>query len=97
MGLPGSEGHIQVTARDARGRKQYRYHQAYREARDKSKFRRLFEMNEVLSAIRERAERDLRAPELSHRQILVTAVQLLDKTLIEWAVTSTQKRIDPTG
>ena len=79
---PDPKGHIQVTARDARGRKQYRYHPTYREARDKSKFRHLFEMSEVLPAIRERAERDLRAPALSRRQILATAVQLLDMTLI---------------
>ncbi len=39
---PDPKGHIQVTARDAKGRKQYRYHPEYREARDRSKFRRLF-------------------------------------------------------
>lgn len=65
-----------------KGRKQYRYHEVYREARDQSKFRGLFELSEVLPTIRERAEKDLRAPELSRRQILATAVMLLDKTLI---------------
>ena len=79
---PDPKGHIQATARDARGRKQYRYHARYREARDQSKFRRILELSEVLPAIRERAERDLRAPELSRRQVLATVVQLLDKTLI---------------
>ncbi len=79
---PDPKGHIQVTARDARRRKQYRYHLQYREARDKSKFRRILEMSEVLPAIRRRAEKDLLAPELSRRQILATVVQLLDKTLI---------------
>ena len=79
---PDPIGHIQATARDARGRKQYRYHERYREARDQSKFRHMLELSEVLPAIRERAERDLRAPELSRRQILATVVQLLDKTLI---------------
>ncbi len=79
---PDPKGHIQVTARDAKGRKQYRYHPEYREARDRSKFRRLFELSEVMPAIRGRAENDLRAPELSRPQILATAVQLLDKTLI---------------
>src|SRR5216110_3778066 len=79
---PDPRGHIQVTARDARGRKQYRYHPRYREARDKSKFRHMLEFSEALPAIRERAERDLRAPKLSRRQILATVVQLLDKTLI---------------
>ncbi len=76
------KGHIQATARDARGRKQYRYHTRYREARDRSKFRRMLEFSEVLPAIRERVERDLGAPELSRRQILATTVRLLDKTLI---------------
>lgn len=79
---PDPSGHIQVTARDSKGRKQYRYHNLYREARDASKFRRLFEFSEVLPAIRERAEHDLRGIELSRSQVLATAVQLLEKTLI---------------
>ena len=58
---PDPEGHIQATARDARGRKQYRYHPLYREARDKSKFGRMLEFSETLPEIRERVERDLRA------------------------------------
>jgi DNA topoisomerase-1 len=79
---PDPEGHIQATARDARGRKQYRYHLSYREARDRSKFRRMLEFSEALPVLRERIERDLRAGELSRRQILATVVRLLDKTLI---------------
>jgi DNA topoisomerase-1 len=75
-------GHIQATARDARGRKQYRYHPLYRAARDKSKFRRMLEFSEILPDIRERVERDLRAGDLTRRQILATVVRLLDKTLI---------------
>src|SRR5499427_244245 len=76
------KGHIQVTARDARGRKQYRYHPLYRDARDKSKFRRMLEFSEILPEIRERVERDLRGRDLTRRQILATVVSLLDKTLI---------------
>src|SRR5919204_1818278 len=79
---PDPRGHIQVTARDARGRKQYRYHPRYREARDKSKFRRMLEFSEILPDVRERVERDLRAHDLSRRQILATVMRLLDKTLI---------------
>ena len=79
---PDPKGHIQATARDARGRKQYRYHARYRDARDQSKFRHMLELSEVLPVIRDRAERDLRAPEFSRRQILAAVVQLLDKTLI---------------
>ena len=79
---PDPKGHIQATARDARGRKQYRYHPSYRDARDRSKFRRMLEFSEILPEIRERVERDLRAQDLSRRQILATVVMLLDKTLI---------------
>src|SRR6266478_4616637 len=79
---PDPHGHIQATARDARGRKQYRYHPLYRAARDKSKFRRMLEFSEILPDIRERVERDLRAGVLTRRQILATVVRLLDKTLI---------------
>jgi DNA topoisomerase-1 len=79
---PDPDGHIQATARDARGRKQYRYHPSYREARDQSKFRRMLEFSEVLPALREGIERDLRAPDLSRRQLLATVVRLLDRTLI---------------
>jgi DNA topoisomerase-1 len=79
---PDSRGHIQATARDARGRKQYRYHPLYRDARDKSKFRRMLEFSEILPDIRERVERDLRSQDLTRRQILATVVRLLDKTLI---------------
>jgi DNA topoisomerase-1 len=79
---PDPKGHIQATARDARGRKQYRYHPLYRETRDRSKFRRMLEFSEILPEIRERVERDLRARDLTRRQILATVVRLLDKTLI---------------
>jgi len=79
---PHPKGHIQVTARDARGRKQYRYHPRYREVRDQSKFRRMLEFSEILPLLRERVERDLRGNDLSRRQILATVVLLLDKTLI---------------
>ena len=79
---PDPAGHIQLTARDARGRKQYRYHPFYREARDQSKFRRMLEFSDILPVLRERVERDLRAGDLSRRQLLGTVVRLLDKTLI---------------
>ncbi len=79
---PDPDGHIQATARDARGRKQYRYHPSYRAARDRSKFRRMLEFSESLPLLRERIERDLRADDLSRRQLLATVVRLLDRTLI---------------
>ena len=71
-----------MTARDGRGRKQYRYHPSYRDARDQSKFRRMLEFSEILPVLRQRVERDLRAGELTRRQLLATVVHLLDKTLI---------------
>src|SRR5437870_2882243 len=79
---PDASGHIQATARDARGRKQYRYHPSYRDARDASKFRRMLEFSEALPALRERIEHDLRSTSLGRNQILATVVRLLDKTLI---------------
>jgi DNA topoisomerase-1 len=79
---PDPRGHIQATARDARGRKQYRYHVAYRATRDASKFRRMLEFSEVLPQIRARVERDLAARHLTRRKVLATVVRLLDKTLI---------------
>jgi len=79
---PDAGGHIQATARDARGRKQYRYHPSYREARDQSKFRRMLEFSEALPLLRERVERDLRGDDLGRAQLLATVVRLLDRTLI---------------
>ncbi|MEO8332224.1 MAG: DNA topoisomerase IB [Gallionella sp.] len=79
---PYPDGHIQVTARDARGRKQYLYHHSYREARDRSKFSRMLEFSEILPVLREHVERDLRAARFSRRQLLATVVRLLDRTLI---------------
>ena len=79
---PDPDGHIQATARDARGRKQYRYHPSYRDVRDRSKFRRMLEFSEALPRLRERIEHDLRSANLGRQQLLATVVRLLDKTLI---------------
>jgi len=79
---PDPDGHIQATARDARGRKQYRYHASYREARDRSKFRHMLEFSEVVPMLREQIERDLRGDTLDRNQLLATVIRLLDRTLI---------------
>src|SRR5688572_3255323 len=79
---PDPDGHIQATARDARGRKQYRYHASYREARDRSKFRHMLDFSEALPLLRSRIERDLRGEELGRDQVLAAVIRLLDKTLI---------------
>ena len=79
---PAATGHLQVTARDAKGRKQYRYHARYRDVRDETKFGRMLAFSEILHVIRERVERDIALPELSRDKVLATVVWLLERTLI---------------
>jgi DNA topoisomerase-1 len=79
---PDPLGHIQATGRDARGRKQYRYHPRWRSARDQDKFGRLASFGERLPAIRRRVARDLRRPGLSREKVLAAVVRLLDSSLI---------------
>src|SRR5215207_1173097 len=79
---PLPAGHLQVTARDAKGRKQYRYHARYRDIRDETKFGRMIAFSEILHVIRERVERDIALPELSRDKVLATVVWLLERTLI---------------
>ena len=77
---PYPDGHIQATGRDARGRKQYRYHPKWREVRDVTKFERMLEFSRVLPAIRERVRRDMAEPGLSREKVLATVVNLLECT-----------------
>jgi len=79
---PHEDGHLQVTARDARGRKQYRYHPGFRQHRDGTKFERMFELSNVLWKIRERVESDIELPGLARDKIMATVVWLLETTLI---------------
>lgn len=79
---PIPNGHMQVTGRDAKGRKQYRYHPRYRQVRDETKFSRMLEFSEVLPSIRARIERDLSRPGLTRKKVLATLVRLLEKTHI---------------
>jgi len=79
---PDPNGHLQVTARDARGRKQYRYHTAFRERRDGIKFERMISFSDVLQAIRERVEHDIALPGLPRAKVMATVVWLLERTLI---------------
>jgi DNA topoisomerase-1 len=79
---PLEDGHLQVTARDARGRKQYRYHPNFRQQRDGTKFERLFAFGNVIWKIRERVENDVQLPGLPREKVLATVVWLLEKTLI---------------
>lgn len=75
-------GHLQATGYDARGRKQYRYHDDWRTGRDANKFDRLREFGRALPAIRRQVSRDLRRPPLSRAAVLATVVRLLETTLI---------------
>jgi DNA topoisomerase I len=77
---PLPNGHIQATGRDARGRKQYRYHPRWREVRDETKFGRMLAFSEVLPRIRARIEQDLRRPGLPREKVLATVVRLLECT-----------------
>jgi len=79
---PHHDGHLQVTARDGRGRKQYRYHPQFRQQRDGTKFERMFELSDVLWKIRERVESDITLPGLARNKIMATVVWLLETTLI---------------
>src|SRR5580765_6390775 len=77
-----SHGHLQATGRDARGRKQYRYHTRWREVRDEVKYGRLIAFAQALPRIRQRTDADLRKNHLPREKVLAAAVQLLEKTLI---------------
>src|SRR5437588_3994034 len=73
-------GHLQATGRDARGRKQHRYHSRWREVRDANKFDRMAGFAHVLPRIRRRVARDLRRPGLPREKVVATIVRLLETT-----------------
>jgi DNA topoisomerase-1 len=79
---PSPNGHLQATGRDARGRKQYRYHPRWREVRDETKYARMVAFSEVLPKIRARVDADLGRPGLSREKVLATVVRLLECTNI---------------
>lgn len=79
---PTANGHIQAVGRDARGRKQYRYHADWRTARDESKYERMIAFAQALPRIRRRVARDLRRRGLGREKVLATMVRLLETTLV---------------
>ena len=79
---PDSRGHLQATGRDARGRKQYRYHPHWRETRDATKYERMLAFSAVLPKLRARVTRDLELEGMPRDKVLATVVRLLDTTLI---------------
>jgi DNA topoisomerase-1 len=79
---PSPNGHIQATGRDARGRKQYRYHERWREVRDENKFDRLAQFAKALPNIRRRVTQDMKLQGLPRQKVLATIVRLLERTFI---------------
>lgn len=79
---PDPLGHLQATGRDARGRKQYRYHPRWRVIRDETKYDRLVGFAQTLPKIRQAADRDSRRTGMPREKVLATVVHLLEKTLI---------------
>lgn len=78
---PNPRGHIQATGRDAKGRKQYRYHPRWAETRDEVKYERMIAFGEALPVIREQVAHDLALHGLPREKALATVVALLDDTL----------------
>ncbi len=79
---PDPRGHLQATGRDARGRKQYRYHDRWTEHANRLKFDRMVPFGEALPALRARVESDLGGRGLTHDRVVALAVRLLDETLV---------------
>ncbi|MCP3725119.1 DNA topoisomerase IB [Paraburkholderia sp. CNPSo 3272] len=79
---PDGRGHLQATGRDARGRKQYRYHPHWRETRDATKYERLLRFGAALPKLRARLARDLALEGMPRDKVLATVVRLLESTLI---------------
>ena len=79
---PIPNGHMQATGRDARGRKQSRYHPRWRQVRDETKYERMLLFGAALPLIRQRVEHDLARPEMPREKILATIVRLMETTFI---------------
>ena len=79
---PSPNGHIQATGRDDRGRKQYRYHDRWREVRDENKYEKMLIFARALPRIRRRVKRDLKRRGLPREKVLGAVVQLLERTFI---------------
>ncbi|HVZ72920.1 MAG TPA: DNA topoisomerase IB [Polyangia bacterium] len=79
---PRADGHIQATGRDARGRKQYRYHPRWREERDGTKYARMIAFGKAIPTLRRRVCQDLAKPGLDRNKVLAAVVRLLETTFI---------------
>jgi DNA topoisomerase-1 len=76
------DGHIQATGRDARGRKQYRYHPRFREAQDATKYEHMLEFARALPQLRAKVDEHMALPGLPREKVLATVVRLLETTMI---------------
>jgi DNA topoisomerase I len=79
---PDPNGHLQATGRDARGRKQHRYHKRWREVRDETKYNRMLQFAKTLPKIRQHAAQDLAKPGLPLEKVLATVVRILETGVI---------------
>ncbi|MGB7417158.1 MAG: DNA topoisomerase IB [Thermosynechococcaceae cyanobacterium] len=79
---PNPQGHLQATGRDAKGRKQYRYHPQWQRLRNRAKFDRLLPFGMALSSVRQQTAQHLKLKGLPREKVLATVVRLLEKTLI---------------
>ncbi|MGI9088735.1 MAG: DNA topoisomerase IB [Chthoniobacterales bacterium] len=77
-----SNGHLQATGRDARGRKQYRYHEKWRAERDENKYEKMVAFGAALPKIRKRVEADLSLPGLPKNKVSATIVSIMERTFI---------------
>src|SRR6202167_3034872 len=77
-----ARGHLQATGRDARGRKQYRYHPEWRQVRDSAKFDRMVAFGEALAKLRRKLRRDLALAGLPREKVLAVVVSILDATRV---------------
>ena len=79
---PFADGHLQATGRDAKGRKQYRYHPRFREERDSTKYEHVIAFADALPALRTKVREHMALSGLPREKVVATVVYLLDKTLI---------------
>jgi DNA topoisomerase I len=79
---PDPDGHLQATGRDAKGRKQYRYHSQYRAHRESAKFERLYEFGTALPGIRKQVAHDIVRRGMPKEKVVATVIRLLESTLV---------------
>lgn len=94
---PRADGHLQAVGRDAKGRKQYRYHPQYRSVRDQTKFGRMLAFGAALPKMRARIEEDLRLPGMPREKVLAAVVKLLDHTCMRVGNDEYKKQNDSYG